>query len=58
MAGAAGNNGQDDLMSGKYYIATITHDFGVNGLYSMKLDLKKDTFNKSLLDDKYAGLGG
>lgn len=58
MTDAPGNNHQDDIMSGKYYIATVTHKFGVRGAYSMKLNIKKDTLNKEALQDKYAGLDG
>jgi hypothetical protein len=56
MAEASGNNHQDDLLSGKYYIATVTHTFALRGRYAMKVNVKRDTFTKSALIDKYAGL--
>jgi hypothetical protein len=58
MADSPGNNHQDDLLSGKYYIATVIHEFGVDGKYKMKVNVKRDTFTKSALVGKYSQLDG
>lgn len=52
-------NRTDDLISGKYLVGSIQHKFEVSsGKYLMKVGIKKDSINRSLITNKYNYLGG
>ena len=44
---------RDDLLSGKYLITSIVHNFDKDGNYNQRVSLRKDSINISMIEDKF-----
>lgn len=51
-------NRRDDLMSGKYLITTVMHEFDKDMNYKVIISVKRDSINRNFMRNKYSYLEG